>query len=240
MTTKSRIELAVGIFIVIGLFILVSFVFFIKDFQIIKPGYNFNIIFGFANGVKVGAPVRLAGVDVGEVKDIDVISNYSAAATTVKVKVWVNKYVCVPQDSQVWINTLGLLGEKYIEIIPGKNYKLMVGSGHDISGSDPVPIDEITKEAKKIVAKLEDTLNGFNELLEKVKKGEGSLGKLIYDDSMYNNINELVAKLNSGQGTIGKLISDDAIYKNFEELSEDIKRHPWKLLFKTNDVKEKK
>ncbi len=240
MTTKSRIELAVGVFIVIGLFILVSFVFFIKDFQIVKPGYNFNIIFGFANGVKIGAPVRLSGVDVGEVKDIDIFSNYSAGTTIVKVKVWVNNRARVPQDSQVWINTLGILGEKYIEIIPGKNYNLMVQPDQNINGSDPVPMDEITKEARKIVAKLEDALGGFNEILDKIKKGEGSLGKLIYDDSMYTNINELVVKLNSGQGTIGKLISDDTIYKNLEEMSDDIKRHPWKLLFKANDVKDKK
>ena len=65
MTGKSRLELTVGIFIVTGLIIFVSFVFLVRDFQIVKPGYKFDIIFGFANGLKVGSPVRLSGVDVG-------------------------------------------------------------------------------------------------------------------------------------------------------------------------------
>ena len=66
MIGKSRLELAVGLFIIIGLIIFVAFVFLVRDFQIVKPGYKFDIIFGFANGLKVGSPARLSGVDVGK------------------------------------------------------------------------------------------------------------------------------------------------------------------------------
>lgn len=217
--SKSRLELLVGIFIVIGLIILVSFVFLIRDFQITKPGYRFNIIFGFANGVKVGAPVRLAGVDVGEVKNINVFYESDSQGTKVKAGVWVKKEAAVPTDSQVRINTLGLLGEKYIEIIPGKNYSLLARDGDTIMGEDPVAMEEITEETKKLVLKIEDALSGLNEVLGQIKTGQGTLGKLVYDETVYQNI--------------------EGVTKDLKELTEDLKQHPWKLLSKPKEKSKK-
>lgn len=208
MTAKSRLELSVGVFIIIGLFILVSFVFLIRDFQIVKPGYKFDIIFGFANGVKMSAPVRLSGVDVGEIKGLKIFYDPNEQKTKVKVHVWVSEEAKIPIDSQIWINTLGLLGEKYIEIIPGKDYSVFVKSNDSIAGQDPVSMEEITKETKRIVLKFDQMVNGLNSVLERI---------------------------NSGQGTIGKFIYDDTVYKNIEDMSDDLKRHPWKLLFKTKE-----
>lgn len=208
MTKKSRLELAVGIFILIGLGILVLFVFFIRDFQIIKPGYKFDVVFGFANGVKVGAPTRLAGVDVGEVKGIDISYDPATTKTKVRIRIWASKGTQIPADSKVWINTLGLLGEKYVEIIPGKNYALITKENDSLIGQDPVSMEEITEEAKKLISKMEESLNGLNEVL---------------------------AQLNSGQGNIGKLFYDEEIYKNMVDLTDDLKHHPWKLLWKEKE-----
>lgn len=212
MTTKTkfRLELAVGIFIIVGLIILVSFVFLIRDFQIIRPGYKFDIVFGFANGLKVGAPARLAGVDVGEVKGIEIFYEPDSLKTKVKVRVWVKKDAMVPSDSEAWINTLGLLGEKYLEIIPGKNYNLLVRENDTFMGQDPVAMEEITEKTKKLVLKIDETLSGLNDVLSKIKTGEGTIGKFIYDE---------------------------VVYKNIEEMTDDLKRHPWKLFWKTKEKK---
>ena len=103
MTAKSRVELFVGAFIIIGLIILTSFVFFIRDFQIIKPGYRFDIAFSFANGLKIGAPTRFSGVDIGEIKSIKIFSDSKSGTTKVRVRVWVDKDTQIPSDSQVWL-----------------------------------------------------------------------------------------------------------------------------------------
>lgn len=213
MTAKSRIELFVGAFIIIGLIILTSFVFFIRDFQIIKPGYRFDIAFSFTNGLKLGAPTRFSGVDIGEVKSIKIFSDSKSGTTKVWVRVWVSKDAQIPSDSKVWINTLGLLGEKYIEIIPGKDYQRIVKENDTILGQDPIPMEEITKEMKKLVSKTDETVTGLNELLSRIKTGEG---------------------------TVGKFFSDETVYKNIEELTDDLKRHPWKLFFKTKEKPMKK
>lgn len=213
MTAKSRMELIVGMFIIVGLIILISFVFLMRDFQIIKPGYRFDIVFGFANGLKIGAPARLSGVDIGEIKDIKIFYEPSSPQTKVRVRIWVKKDAQVPSDSKVWINTLGLLGEKYIEILPGTNYNSLVRENDVISGQDPVAMEEITEETKKLVLKIDEAVTGLNEVLAKIKNGEGNIGKLVYDE---------------------------AIYRNIEELTDDLRRHPWKLFWKTKEKTKKK
>lgn len=217
--SKSRLELMVGVFIIVGLVIMVFFVFFIRDFQITKPGYKFNIVFGFANGIKVGSPARLAGVDVGEVKKIDVFYDADASKTKARVGVWIREEAAVPSDSTVWINTLGLLGEKYIEIIPGKRYDTLIKQGDTLAGQDPVAMEEITEETKKLVLKIEEAAGGLNEVLSKIKGGEGTLGKLVYDDAIYQNI--------------------EGVTKDLKDLTEDLKSHPWKLLFKPKEKTKK-
>lgn len=220
MTAKSRIELGVGIFIVIGLIILVSFVFLISDFQFIKPGYQFDVVFGFANGLREGAPSRFAGVDIGEVKALRVFYDPETLKTKVRVRVWVKELSRIPPDSQVWINTLGLLGEKYLEIIPGKNYDAPVKAGDTIMGQDPVAMAEITEESKKLVLKIEEAVGGLNDVLARIKTGQGTLGKLVYDETVYQNIS--------------------AVSGGLKELTEDLKRHPWKLFFRPKEKPVKK
>ncbi len=215
MIKKSRLELAVGIFIITGLAILVLFVFFIRDFQIIKRGYKFNVVFGFANGLKIGAPARLAGVDVGEVKSLDIFYDPDSQKTKVRIKIWVNEDAQIPADSRVWINTLGLLGEKYLEVIPGENYSVLVKENDTMLGQDPVAMEEITEETKKLVLKIEDAVTGLNEVLSQVKTGMGTLGKLVYDETIYQNV--------------------EGVTKDLKALTEDLKSHPWKLLFKPKE-----
>ncbi|MEW6170713.1 MAG: MlaD family protein [Candidatus Omnitrophota bacterium] len=200
---KISLELKVGIFIFIGLIILGIFIFLIGNFQFIQPSYNLKLIFSYVNGLKVGAPVRLAGVDVGEVKDLHISFDKENQKTLIEVTTFVRRYAKVPVDSEAWINTLGLLGEKYVEIIPGKNYDSLMKENDILIGIDPIPMQEVMKQANDLVVKLEDILG----------------------------------QVKSGQGTIGRLIYDDTVYKNLEEFSTDIKAHPWKLLFKGKEKK---
>ena len=95
------------------------------------------------------------------------------------MKVWVKKDARIPVDSQFWINTLGLLGEKYLEIMPGKDYQALVKENSRIAGSDPVPMDEITKETKKLVLQIEEAVSGLNTMLTQIQSGEGTFGQVL-------------------------------------------------------------
>lgn len=203
---KTKSELKVGIFVFVGLVILVLFILLIGDLKTWTSRYRLNFTFNFANGVKVGAPVRYAGVDVGEISDIKFIFIPEEQKTKVQIIGWVKKGIDIPADSTVWVNTLGLLGEKYVEIMPGKDYANCLKEDQALVGTDPIPMQEVGQLAKNIVDDLDAT----------------------------------ISKIKNGEGTVGKLISNDEIYKEIEALVTDIRKHPWKLFWKTKEQPVKK
>jgi len=200
---KSKLELKVGIFVFIGLTVLVVFVLSIGGFKTWSSGYKANLNFNFANGVRIGAPVRFAGVDVGVVKKIHLQFNPDKNHSDVNLEVWIRDTVEVPLDSTVWVNTLGLLGEKYVEIMPGKDYTNTLKAHQTLVGIDPVPTHELFSKAEAIMGNLD-------------------LG---------------IAKIVNQEGTVGKLLYDDKIYNELEALVADVRKHPWKLLIKTKEKK---
>ena len=200
---KTKLELRVGIFVFVGLIILVIFILSIGGFKTWSSGYHIKLSFNFVNGIKVGAPVRFAGVDVGEVKKIKLEFLPDEGRSDVNLDIWIRNIIKIPSDSSVWVNTLGLLGEKYVEIMPGTDYSHSLKHGDCLVGVDPLPIHQIFNNAENI-------LRNLNDGIEKIKNKEGSLGKLIYDDAMYNELQALVT---------------------------DIRKNPWKLFVRTKENK---
>lgn len=195
---KTKLEFKVGVFVFFGLVVLIIFVLSIGDFKDWSSGYCLKFTFNFINGVKIGAPVRYAGVEVGEVKGIRFVA-YPEQKTKVELLCWIPRKINIPVDSTIWVNTLGLLGEKYVEIMPGRDFQKYLSPNESLPGNDPIAMHELI-----------------------------DLGKQITDD-----FGVIVSKLKNGSGTIGKLIGDDTIYSEVEALVLDLKKHPWKLFWKT-------
>lgn len=217
MAERSKsLELKVGIFVFLGLMILAWFVLLIGDFKLVKQGYHIQATFGFANGIKIGAPLRLAGVDKGEVKEILLVHD-NAGKTTVYVKVWVDSDAVIPKDSRAWVNTLGMLGEKYLEIIPGQRYDQPLMEGDVLKGEDPTSVQEVTDLVKEIGLQAKDTLGSMQRVLTSID--------LVLEDAR------------SGRGTLGKFMTDERLYSDIEEMFADLKKHPWKLLYRPKEVK---
>lgn len=200
---KTKLELKVGIFVFVGLIILSVFILYIGKFRTWTSGYDITCVFNFINGVKIGAPVRFAGLDIGEVKKINFAFDPMEARTKIRLNCWVRKDVMIPSDSTVWINTLGLLGEKYVEIMPGVNYQNCLVAKQEIAGVDPLAMHEFMRVAKQIA-------DNVNEGLDKIMKKQGTIGKLLYDDDVYNQLDALVT---------------------------DIRKNPWKLFWKMPEKK---
>jgi len=182
---KTKLEFKVGVFVFCALIVLAFFILSIGKFKTLTAGYLFDCVFNFVNGIKVGAPVRYAGVDVGEVKRIDLVLDPATATTKVKVVCWVRNDIHMPADSSFWVNTLGLFGEKYIEIIPGKNYATTIQPGATVTGNEPIAMHEVTEIAKNIA-------NDIEEIIVKIKNKEGTIGKLLSEDIIYKELEALV------------------------------------------------
>lgn len=203
---ERNFELKVGIFVFIGIILLFIIVFSIGRIYIFQPGYRIKVFFNFAGGIADAAPVRLAGVDVGEVDEITIFYDREMMRTRVEVLTWIKKDVAIEKDSAVRVNTLGMLGEKYLEIIPGTREAGFVEEGGILIGEDPIMLDELAGDIKTLA------------------------------DSAGN----VMGSIERGEGTVGKLLTDETIYNNLEEFTSDIKRNPWKLFRKTKEKKREK
>lgn len=222
MPKQTNLELKVGAFVLIAIGCLTVAVLSIGNFSFFERGRKLNVIFGYANGLKKAAPVRLAGVEAGTVKDINILTEGNQMK--VNVQLVIDEGITIPVDSTISINQLGLLGEKYVEVTPGVSQQAIQDQGRVI-GVDPVPVDRITQRIDSMTAQLEKTMNGINNGLL-TEQNTKSVTDIL------TGIKNIVDEIQQGRGTLGMFLYNPNIYKNLDELSGDLKNHPWKLLYR--------
>ena len=224
MPREMDLEVKVGFFVVIALVCLVGFIFSISDFSVFKKGDGLWVKFQYANGLKKGAPVRVAGVDAGHIRQIAVEYNRATHHSDVTVDVWLAEGHSIPADSTFLINQLGLLGEKYLEIMPGSAAALL-SAGATVRGEDPVPMETITKTIGSLGTRIETALGSFNSgVLTEANKAAFS--------AILSNAAVISARLRNGEGTAGTFLMDPGVYDNLDEMTADLRQNPWKLFYR--------
>ena len=239
---KAGLELKVGIFVVVALAALALLVFKAGDFYL-KPGYTIRIIFNSVSGVDKGTPVRLAGVNVGEIKEVHIIRD-ATGATQAEMTAWIMKGASIEEDAEARINSLGLLGEKYVEIIPGTGGNKTLSDGGTLNGKAPVGMDRFTESGNRLISKMEYTFDNVNEVVADPNFKVSLKNTFGNAEGVTENLREasddlkdtmksariVMARLRDGEGSIGRLMKNDTMAKDMEAFVKDIKAHPWKLL----------
>jgi len=153
------------------------------------------------------------------------------------LNVWVSQNTWINENAKAAINTLGLLGEKYLEISPGTRDTRLLQKGDTLRGQDPVSTEEMARSTKEIIEKIGNLTDSVN----KIAGDEGlrvSLKNTISNmEALSGDLRDFVSYARQGKGTVGRLMSDDTLYKHIDEMVLDIKEHPWKLLFKPPEPK---
>ncbi len=177
--------------------------------------------FDNAGGLRVGAPVRLSGVDVGNVAAIRIVSDPDKKLTPVEVTMKVNtKYhQNLHKDSVTSLSTAGVLGETYIDIDSSQASGPEARDGDRLATRDTPDLQDVVRSSQGTLQNLDALLKRTDRIIAFIESGQGSVGKLIYDPTLYNRlastINEfqgLVTQVSAGNGTIGKLLSSDELY----------------------------
>jgi len=204
-------QVKVGIFIVIALIFLAGGILIMgKQTKLFTPKGELSVIMTDVAGLKVGAPVWLAGVDVGAVTHIGF--NRPKEKNEVQIDLEVDRAALrkIGTDSVITIKTRGLMGEKYVDITPSGHYsatpaKLLYGT--------TVP------KLDDVVQKAGSTFDQLNQIVGKMNQGEGTLGRFARDPRLYDNLVGLTVELkaladaaNRGEGTIGKLAHSSEPY----------------------------
>ena len=236
MSSGTR-ELKVGLFVFIAFVLLAVVVFSISDFYTAQPHYLLRVRFNFANGIQVGAPVRLAGVNVGEVRSVRIWREEASQRTSAELGLRVSKEAALEEDSVLYINTLGLIGEKYLEIVPGTPGTRVVGEGETLWGKDSVPTEQLMESGFRIMKELEQTISAVHLIIGDEGTQVALKGSSKNLHQFLENANAILVKIRQGEGTVGRLLTQDDLYRDLQAIVGDIKAHPWKLLHRPKGVK---
>jgi phospholipid/cholesterol/gamma-HCH transport system substrate-binding protein len=157
-------------------------------------------------GLKVGAPVWLAGVDVGLVTAIHFDDPQKTNQVSIHLDVDRSSLKKIGSDSIITIKTRGLMGEKYVDITPSSQYS-----------ESPPAVLKGTSVAKldDVIQKAGTTFEKINGIIDNISQGKGTLGRLSRDDTLYTNVaslaiemKNLMVTINRGEGTLGRLNRD--------------------------------
>ena len=237
MPKESKLELKVGLFVLVAMIGFTVFIFSLNDSAVFSKGKTLRVIFQFADGLKNSAPVRIAGVDEGVVKKVYLFFDRQDSKTKAEVEIQVGKDTKIPADSTVMINQLGLLGEKYVEIVPGIDTKSFFEEGQVILGKEPISQVAISEKIMEVANKFDKTIGGASKILGDENNIQ-AISKTFQSISLLtNNLSGISDNIRQGKGTIGRLFYDEKLYDDVEGLAADLKANPWKLLYRPKDIK---
>jgi phospholipid/cholesterol/gamma-HCH transport system substrate-binding protein len=213
-------QLKVGILVVVASITLATLIVLMSGGGMFTSKIVLKSYFPDASGLSQGAPVRLSGVDIGNVKEIRVVPDHPEAPVEVTMKVNTKYDFFLRKDSQTILSTAGVLGQTYINIDSSTAKDRPVQDGDILKSKDAPGYDDVVRSANSSLQNMDVLLKRLDRIVSFVESGQGSVGKLIYDPSLYNRVNttvsefqKLVNEISGGQGSLGKLIADDELYR---------------------------
>ncbi|MGH9787929.1 MAG: MlaD family protein [Candidatus Acidiferrales bacterium] len=206
-------ELRVGLLVIAVAVILGLFVFYGTREALFASTSDYRTYLPDVSGLKKGAPVRLAGLEVGTIRDVSLagVGAERAAQTQITFTVRSEYRDYLRSDSLAYVTTEGLLGESVLEIDPGQTGDV-IPPGAVVPGTQKGNI-------KQVVQNVETITGDVRLLIADVRAGKGTLGKLFTDPSLYDRADasvrqfqSLTAKAAAGEGTLGKLMVSEELY----------------------------
>lgn len=262
---KNTLETRLGLFVVLAMISAFLIMETLSTKDLFKPGYHLRAQFANISELKKDDPVKMAGVPVGHVEKIALVEN------KVELTLRLDKDAPVKTDSKATIKFAGLMGANYVSVDFGSASAPRMAADQLMQTVEQpdlsqlmAKLDDVATGVQNITKtftgdKIDNLLGPFTDFMKQnnprlsaiianfqgvsaqIAEGKGTVGKLIYDDALYNsamttvtNLQEtaadarqaitkaqniigttqnIVDQVNAGQGTVGKLLKDDALYK---------------------------
>jgi phospholipid/cholesterol/gamma-HCH transport system substrate-binding protein len=176
--------------------------------------------FDNASGLREGAPVRLAGVDIGNVTGIRIVQGRPTAPVEVMMKVNTKYAFNLRKDSVTLMSTAGILGETFVDVDSSTAKGPPAGDGDTLAARDQPDIQDVVRASQGTLQNMDSLLKRVDRIVAFIESGQGSIGKVIYSPALYDQLNAtvvefkgLVDDIQSGKGSIGPLLTSDEAYK---------------------------
>jgi len=271
---KNTLETRLGIFVALAVIAAVLILETVGGVDFFRRGYHLNADFKTVQELKIGDRVKMAGVELGRVEDIQLTNNM----VRVVMKLSRKKTSNVKTDSIARVRFTGLIGQNYIAVDFGSSGAPVVSDGALLKTEEQPDLSEIMQKIDNVASgvenltksftgdKIDNLLGPFTDFIKanrapltatianlqsisgQIAQGQGTIGKLIYDDSLYNSASATVANVqtnfadisdelkltladarkvmdqaNSGNGTIGKLLHDETLYREASDSMTNLK-----------------
>lgn len=241
--SPNRRAVIVGLFVFIGLIFLVSGVLMVGNLhETFKKKMTVTSFFDDVNGLQAGNNIWFSGVKVGTVKAIQFHSR-NAVEVTMRIDVKTQEYI--RQDAKVKISTDGLIGNKILVIYGGSGKVGQIQEGDTLEVEKSVSQEDMLKILQESNKNLNSITTDFKSISKKLDSGEGTMGKLLNDNSLYdnanktivslqqtsakgqqllNNLNTYTAKLNQEGTLANELVSDTVVFNSIKEFAQHLKQ----------------
>lgn len=227
-------QLKVGLLVLGAIGILIVMIMNLEEgMGVITNKTHFRAIVDHTQGLKVGGPVRMNGVDIGNVRDIAIAQNSPKVEIAFTVKSEVAPHI--REDASIMIRPMGLLGDKFVEIVPGTSAKPLP-PGSVLPGQAEAELTGLATDASSTMTQISTALADMQKILAGISQGQGTAGKLVTDPALYDKSKQvmdkldivseksisLLGKVERGQGTLGSLMTDKEMYNRANKAIQDL------------------
>jgi phospholipid/cholesterol/gamma-HCH transport system substrate-binding protein len=249
----SLSQLRVGIFVLVALLVLGFLILnSTGDFNPFEKKLHLKARFVTADGLREGAEVQLAGVTIGKVDEVKFLPPESGERENIEALISVTQELDgrpinerIRTDSTAQLIALSLLAnDKMINITPGTASGVPAPENHILRSTSTMSINQLTQTGNDLLQRINELSVPATDILTKANNGEGTLGRLVNDESLYKNLDTAVAetrstvvrlqttldKVNRGDGSAGKLLNDPELYNSLnrtvgqlENISRDLR-----------------
>lgn len=214
-----------GLFFVLGIIVLLVVFDLIKGGQAFRTGYELKARFNSVHQLKVGDPVKQAGVEIGQVTDVQIVQ------TNVEVVLSIDRDIDLNQDSVATIKSVGLFGQNYVDITFGTEAAGELQPGSYLIAEERPDFDQLVARIDKVAAGFE----GLNETIGEAVKAFSGEGKSPFGflqdflaenrtsiSNLFSNLDSVTTELKQGKGTLGRLLKDDTLYVQLSQTGENV------------------
>jgi phospholipid/cholesterol/gamma-HCH transport system substrate-binding protein len=228
-------EVRVGLFVLIAVVVLVVLILNASGDISFRSKKHLKVKFASAEGLRKGAEVRLAGVHIGKVDDVNLLPpSENPNDPRVEAKLSVDSTVdgkpitdFIRTDSTAQLIAPGLLGtDKIISITTGTAVGQPISEGAELRSTTEGGMAQLTASGNQLVDQLNKLSEQMTGITTKINQGEGTIGRFVNDEAFYDNLNRTVreaqgimTEIRSGNGTASKLVNDPALYNNVQQIT---------------------
>lgn len=178
----------VGIITLIATFLLVYMVFIIGDIQLSERGYRFYVTFYSVNGLSTGASVSMAGVKIGKVENIEIRDDQVVVRCYVR-----EKRHRIRNRNTFTIGTAGLMGEKFIEIVPTRDQSApYVQNESVVEGTDPTRMEELFEQGNELLKKLQGLTASAKDIVGDPELKQSTRAIFKNAETASKNVNKII------------------------------------------------